>query len=762
MSPYELELDGVKIEIGKVEEFEPEPEGPHPEPELVELMKWDRKLFSRYRIASFPICDMCCMCTYGRCNLAEGRRGACGIDVRTNTARMTTLKTCIGAACHSAHARHLVEYVEEKMGDADIDLGPEVDVKTPIFTTLIGVEPETVSDLKRGLAYIERELTKIVSSVHMGQEMDAHDFESKALHAGMLDTLALEIADVAQISAFDMPKGEAPLVEFGPFAADPDKPCILLIGHNVAPGTEVLDVVEERGLDEKVEVLGICCTAWDISRVDDRSKVIGPISRQLDYVRMGIADVIILDEQCIRADVVEEATEVGSRVIATRELVTCGLPDVTDLPTEKIVEKMANGEWMAVFIEDLEKAAEVAVEVALRVHEDRKEEKGVLKSPDEIIEEASRCLECGDCERACPNDLPIAEAMVKAAEGDLDPLADLHERCVGCAKCESECPAKIPVYHLIADAWKHRLKNEKYRVRTGRGPVKDTEIRKVGGPIVMGDIPGVVAFVACPNYPDDIKDVARMAEELLERNYIVLTSGCTAMALGFYKDEDGKTLYEKYPDEFDAGGLVNTGSCVSNAHILGACIKIAAIFARKDLKGNFKEIADYILNRIGACGVLWGTMSQKALAISTGFTRWGIPIVYGPSGLKYQTLYIGDLEGDWTVYDARTGEKFREYCPIHLKYAAEDWREALVQAVKLCIRPNDTPQGRQIKLQNYIELYEKFYNELPPDLPLYVRDKNDIPITVRDRVMEYLEEVGWKPRKGPDVPTILEELVEGE
>ncbi|WP_457614271.1 CO dehydrogenase/acetyl-CoA synthase complex subunit alpha [Methanopyrus sp.] len=760
MSPFELEFEGLTVQIGSIEGFEPEGEGPIPYPTVSDIADWDRKLFARYRVAAFPICDMCCMCTYGRCNLAEGRRGACGIDIRSNTARFTALKVCIGAACHAAHARHLVEYILEKLGDVDIDLGPEVDVKTPIFETLVGFRPRTVSDLEKGLEYIERELTKVMASVHMGQEIDPHDYESKALHAGMIDNLALEIADVAQITAFDMPKGEAPLVEFGPFAADDSKPCVLLIGHNVAPGTEVLDYLEERGLDEEVEVLGICCTAWDISRVDDRSKVIGPISRQLHYVRMGIADVVVLDEQCIRADIVEEANEVGSRVIATRDLVMAGLPDVTDEPIERIIEKMVSGEWMGVFIEDLEKAAEVAVEVAIRVHERRKKE---VPQPDpkKLRREAERCLGCGDCERTCPNDLPIVEAMERAANGDFERLADLFDRCVGCARCESECPARLRVMSMIEDAWRLRTKEEKYRVRTGRGPIKDVEIRQVGGPIVMGDIPGVVAFVACPNYPDDVRQVGRMVEELLERNYIILTSGCTAMALGTYTDEGGKTLYEKYEDKFDAGCLVNTGSCVSNAHILGACIKIAAIFAKKSLKGNFKEIADYILNRIGACGVLWGTMSQKALAISTGFTRWGIPVVYGPAGLKYQTLYIGDLDGDWTVYDARTGEKRKEYCPIHLKYAAEDWREALVQAVKLCIRPNDTPQGRQTKLQNYVELYKEFYNELPPDLPLYVRDKNDVPITLRDEVMEYLKEVGWKPRKGITEPTLLEENVRG-
>lgn len=65
-----------------------------------------------------------------------------------------------------------------------------------------------------------------------------------------------------------------------------------------------------------------------------------------------------------------------------------------------------------------------------------------------------------------------------------------------------------------------------------------------------------------------------IAKEFLERKYIVVATGCAAMAIGMWKDKDGKTLYEKYPGEFRAGGLVNCGSCLSNCHITGAAIKL--------------------------------------------------------------------------------------------------------------------------------------------------------------------------------------------
>ena len=84
---------------------------------------------------------------------------------------------------------------------------------------------------------------------------------------------------------------------------------------------------------------------------------------------------------------------------------------------------------------------------------------------------------------------------------------------------------------------------------------------------------------------------------------------------------DGKTIWEQYPGGFDGRNICNTGSCVSNANITDAAIKVATIFAHRNHRGNFDDIADYILNKVGACGVAWGPYSQKAASIATGCNR---------------------------------------------------------------------------------------------------------------------------------------------
>jgi acetyl-CoA decarbonylase/synthase complex subunit alpha len=351
--------------------------------------------------------------------------------------------------------------------------------------------------------------------------------------------------------------------------------------------------------------------------------------------------------------------------------------------------------------------------------------------------------------------------MKAAMEGSLAKLADLYDFCVGCGRCEETCPAGLEVHSFIVKAGEKKLKEETYKVRAGRGPIQDVEIRNVGSPIVLGEIPGVVAFVGCANYPKGGMDVVEMCREFASRRYIVVTSGCAAMTAGMYKNEEGKTLYEEFTGEFTAGCMVNVGSCVANAHIAGAAIKIANIFAKRNLRANYEEIADYILNRVGAVGVAWGAYSQKAASIASGFWRLGVPVIVGPHGIKYRRMLLGraDREEDWYVYDARTGEKvYVGPAPEHLFYAAETKEEAMVMIAKLCMRPNDTTKGRAIKLTHYIDLHKRLYGTMPEDIHRFVRTVADIPVTMKDEIIKILEEKGWKETVIPD-PTLLPRLI---
>jgi acetyl-CoA decarbonylase/synthase complex subunit alpha len=700
----------------------------------------------------------------GKCDLSEDKRGACGLNMAAQQSRIVLLACCIGAATHVAHARHLVEHLIEKYGrNSPIDVGGlSTDIEAPVTRLVTGIRPQKLKDVEDALNYCEEQVTHLLSSTHTGQEGSNLDFESKVLHAGMVDQVGMEIADLAQISVLGFPKAdpEAPLTDLGFGIADVSKPTILVIGHNVPSSVGIIDYLTDKGLVGKVEVVGICCTAHDITRYSSMAKIVGPISWQLRYIRSGLADLIVVDEQCIRADALVEAQKVKAPVIASSSKNCLGLKNRTESSSKDVISDLVEGKVPGVLVLDPDKVGEVAVETVLAVAPKRNKF-NVIPDKEEIIAAAKECTGCNECIRACPNNQPIPEAMKAAAEGDLNPLAEILEGCIGCARCDSACPNDFPLHSFMVKAGEGDLRKESFKMRVGRGAIQDVEIREVGGPVVLGEIPGVVALVGCANYPHGGKEVADIAEEFAKRRFIVLTSGCAAMSAAMVKDEEGKTLYEKYPGSFEAGGILNVGSCVSNPHIAGAAIKIASIFAKRKLRANYEEIADYILNRVGAVGVAWGAMSQKAASIASGFWRLGVPVIVGPHGSKYRRMLLGrkDKDEDWYVYDARTGDKvYVGPAPEHLFTTAETKEEAIVLIAKLAMRPNDTTRGRAVKLTHYIDLHKRLFGIMPDDIHLFVRNKADIPITMKDEIVEILKKKGWKEMRIPD-PTLLPRLI---
>jgi acetyl-CoA decarbonylase/synthase complex subunit alpha len=755
----------LEVSIDKiVDDTWEEPMGPTPFPSITDLRDWDFKLLQRYKPFYLPFCDVCCLCTFGKCDLSGDKRGACGLNMAAQQSRIVLLSCSIGAATHTGHARHLVDHLIEKYGrDFPLDQGGlNIDIEAPVTRTVCGIRPKTLKDLEDAIAWAEEQVTHCLSATHTGQEGSNIDFESKAFHAGMADQVGMEIADIAQISVFNFPKADpdAPLIDLGFAIADVKKPTILVIGHNVPSSIGIIDYLTKKKMLDKVEVVGICCTAIDITRYSTSAKIVGPISWQLRYIRSGLADLIVVDEQCIRADTLEEAQKVHTPVIASSPKNCLGLENSTDKPADELISNLSEGKVPGVLIFDTEKVGEVAVETAMAVAPKRNKFK-IIPEIDEIIAAGKACSGCNECIRACPNNQPIPDAMKAAAEGDLSVFADILEECVGCARCDSACPKDFPLHSFMVKAGEKDLLQEKFKMRSGRGAIQDVEIRNVGGPIVLGEIPGVVAVVGCANYPSGNKDVADICEEFAKRNYIVVTSGCAAMSAAMVKDEDGKTIYERYPGGFEAGGVLNVGSCVSNPHIAGAAIKIASIFAKRNLRANYEEIADYIHNRVGAVGLAWGAMSQKASSIASGFWRLGVPVIVGPHGSKYRRMLLGreDKEEDWYVYDARTGDKvYVGPAPEHLFTTAETKEEAIVMIAKLCMRPNDTTKGRSMKLTHYIDLHKRYYGVMPDDIHLFIRNKMDIPITMKPEILKILEEKGWKETKIPD-PTLLKRMV---
>ncbi|MEJ2252522.1 MAG: 4Fe-4S dicluster domain-containing protein [Candidatus Lokiarchaeota archaeon] len=395
--------------------------------------------------------------------MSKGRTGACGINMETQQARIVEIACCIGASCHSAHGDHLLHWLKEKYGNVPINFGNNIAVEMPMTRLIVGEKPETLEDLESAMQWVQFNITHLLAAGHTGQEASYIDYEAKSFLAGLCDSVGMEIADAVQIAAYGFPVGEpdVPVVDLGMGTMDVEnKASILMIGHNVAPGVELVDYMREKDLAEKVDVGAICCTSHDLTRYYDGAKIVGSLSRQMSFIRSGLADVVMVDEQCVNLRSFEQAQLVDAPFIATNDKNMNGLPDRTNDPAEEIIDDLVSGKVAGVLILDPVKAGEVAVETAIKVRPIRKA-KSAVPDKEGAIQMALKCNGCGNCQRNCPNDLPLVEGVGLAKEGDFSLLADVYDECLDCGRCEADCMKNVSPLSLIMHAARDKIRNER-------------------------------------------------------------------------------------------------------------------------------------------------------------------------------------------------------------------------------------------------------------------------------------------------------------
>ncbi len=62
--------------------------------------------------------------------------------------------------------------------------------------------------------------------------------------------------------------------------------------------------------------------------------------------------------------------------------------------------------------------------------------------------ELLRCLGCGACTKACPQDLDVRAYMATGMKGDIAEMADLSFDCIMCGLCAARCPAEEAQYNI--------------------------------------------------------------------------------------------------------------------------------------------------------------------------------------------------------------------------------------------------------------------------------------------------------------------------
>jgi heterodisulfide reductase subunit C len=65
-----------------------------------------------------------------------------------------------------------------------------------------------------------------------------------------------------------------------------------------------------------------------------------------------------------------------------------------------------------------------------------------------LYPEILRCLGCGTCTKACPQELDVKGYMAAAMRGDISMVADMSFDCIMCGLCAARCPAEEPQYNI--------------------------------------------------------------------------------------------------------------------------------------------------------------------------------------------------------------------------------------------------------------------------------------------------------------------------
>jgi succinate dehydrogenase/fumarate reductase-like Fe-S protein len=65
-----------------------------------------------------------------------------------------------------------------------------------------------------------------------------------------------------------------------------------------------------------------------------------------------------------------------------------------------------------------------------------------------LYPELLRCLGCGTCTKACPQELDVKGYMAAAMRGDITAVANMSFDCIMCGLCSARCPAEEPQYNI--------------------------------------------------------------------------------------------------------------------------------------------------------------------------------------------------------------------------------------------------------------------------------------------------------------------------
>ncbi|MHA1513238.1 MAG: anaerobic carbon-monoxide dehydrogenase catalytic subunit [Candidatus Hodarchaeales archaeon] len=329
----------------------------------VELV-WDRNEMQGKRCSFCEQGLSCQNCAMGPCRIGGSReRGVCGADADVIVARNFGRMVASGSASHSDHGRDLAELLhtigkgktdaysirdEGKLRTIAKEIGVSEEGKSvqevakEVGSQLLsdyGILKDRISFLKRvppkrlelweklGITPrgIDREVVEMMHRTHMGVD---NDMVSLALHAARTaladgwggSMIGTEVSDII----FGTPKPVKSTINLG--VLKKDKVNVLVHGHNpivsetiVAASKDdiLLELAKSKGASG-INIVGLCCTGNEILMRQGIPLAGNHLMTELTIVT-GVADLMIVDYQCIMPSLVTLAGCYHTKFISTSE-----------------------------------------------------------------------------------------------------------------------------------------------------------------------------------------------------------------------------------------------------------------------------------------------------------------------------------------------------------------------------------------------------------------------------------------------------------
>ena len=250
----------------------------------------------------------CCKhCLLGPCIITNEKDvGACGANQDVISSRNLLRVVASGAACHTGHALHLLDFLGKKFPYNYIEK------KAPKYLLnlweKLGIMPK--------IEYEHfKEISEAFHASTMGVNADYKDILLRAIKLGIIDGYyGLYLATELEDKEYGKPKIRKGEIDLGVIRKD--KINIAVHGHELVFAEAI---AKEAGKNKNINLIGVCCTGASLlSRhgIPLASNVVF----QEDVLMTGMIDAFVLDSQCVFPSLADLAECFNTTLITTNPI----------------------------------------------------------------------------------------------------------------------------------------------------------------------------------------------------------------------------------------------------------------------------------------------------------------------------------------------------------------------------------------------------------------------------------------------------------